>query len=62
MNDNINLCDNCQYCIADCDERNPIYGNGVGNDNVIKCKTYESQWVDVKPLFRSLLGKEYKEK
>ena len=34
-----NLCDSCGSCIADCDGT-VEFGDGVGNDNVIKCDTY----------------------
>jgi len=31
-----NLCDSCSKCIATCSER-PLFGNGIGDDNVINC-------------------------
>lgn len=35
-----NLCDTCEFCIADCMQ--PVeFGNGIGNDNVVECAGYE---------------------
>ena len=34
-----NLCDTCGSCIADCGG-DPEFGDGIGNDNVIKCDAY----------------------
>jgi len=36
----INLCDGCTYTPATCKAVKIEYGNGTGNDNVIKCATY----------------------
>jgi len=35
-----NICDTCRYCIADCKAENIIYGDGIGNNNVIACDGY----------------------
>ena len=34
-----NLCDTCKHLYPDCDG-DPIFGDNVGSDNVIKCKQY----------------------
>lgn len=39
VNSTDNLCDNCYYCFAECESK-PEFGDGVGNDNVIKCDSY----------------------
>lgn len=36
----INLCDNCQEFYPQC-AGNPEFGDGIGNDNVIKCNQYK---------------------
>jgi len=36
MDTKINLCDNCIYCIADCNGQ-ITFGDGIGDDNVIEC-------------------------
>ena len=36
----VNLCDTCAFCFAGCDSV-PIFGNGVGQDNVIYCPQYK---------------------
>ena len=40
MNNKINLCNTCKLCFADCKAENVEFGDGIGNDNVIKCETY----------------------
>ena len=56
-----NLCSSCNYCIADCPEKNPKFGDGLGNDNVYKCNTYEKEnWSDADAYWKSILGDEYK--
>jgi hypothetical protein len=35
-----NLCDTCGACFADCDAVEIEFGEGFGNDNVIKCDAY----------------------
>lgn len=35
----INLCDTCVCTFGDCDGE-PEFGNGIGNDNVIKCDSH----------------------
>lgn len=37
----IHLCDTCEYCPAECNGNNIIFGNGVGNDNVIACEGHK---------------------
>lgn len=43
----INLCKTCIYCFADCDNGEEdidfFFGNGLGNDNVYKCKKYQHE-------------------
>lgn len=43
----INLCDTCLFCFADCANGEEgfdfDFGDGLGNDNVYKCKTYENK-------------------
>lgn len=34
-----NLCDSCALCFADCPAE-IVFGNGIGNDNVIECDVY----------------------
>jgi hypothetical protein len=34
-----NLCDTCEFCIADCMQQ-VTFGTGLGNDNVIMCTGY----------------------
>lgn len=36
----INLCDTCGFYIAECDGL-ITFGDGVGNDNVCECSSYE---------------------
>ncbi len=36
----VNLCDTCSLSIPECNAQNVEYGDGVGNDNVIKCDTF----------------------
>ena len=38
-----NLCDSCNNCFADCKSEDLVFGNGVGNDNVIVCDAYASK-------------------
>lgn len=34
------MCETCKFCIADCGELNPEFGDGLGNDNVVSCAVY----------------------
>lgn len=38
-----NLCDTCRLSTPECDAEKGLleYGNGVGNDNIIACPSYE---------------------
>lgn len=36
----INLCDTCLLCFGECEQDTIEFGNGIGNDNVIKCSSY----------------------
>lgn len=36
-----NLCDGCKYDIPVCGATKIEFGDGVGNDNVIECDTFE---------------------
>lgn len=38
-NDKENLCDTCDYCIAECGGE-VEFGTGDGSDNVIECDSY----------------------
>lgn len=38
-----NMCDSCELCIAYCDQE-VIFGNGVGEDNVIDCSGYSPKF------------------
>lgn len=38
----LNLCDTCKESFAECNSI-PEFGTGKGNDNVIKCSTYEAR-------------------
>lgn len=35
----VNLCKSCKYCLGNCDGK-PVFGNCLGNDNVIDCDAY----------------------
>lgn len=39
----INLCDSCNYSYPDCPSKNDdvIFGNGIGNDNICACNKYK---------------------
>lgn len=39
----INLCDSCDYSFPDCPSKNDdvIFGNGIGNDNICACNKYK---------------------
>ena len=39
----INLCDSCDYSYPDCPSKNDdvIFGNGIGNDNICACNKYK---------------------
>lgn len=34
-----NKCDHCKFCFGDCKGK-PVFGDCVGNDNVITCRSY----------------------
>ena len=37
----LNLCDTCSRCFGEClNDDTIVFGNGIGNDNVIKCGSY----------------------
>ena len=36
----VNLCDTCAFCFAEC-KGEPIFGSGIGQDNVIACLHYK---------------------
>ncbi len=38
----VNLCDTCKLDYPACDSPNVEYGDGAGNDNIIKCDIYDS--------------------
>lgn len=38
-NQSDNLCDTCEFSIADCMQL-VEFGNGIGNDNVVECDGY----------------------
>lgn len=35
-----NMCDSCDWGIAECTQVNLIYGDGIGEDNIIECDQY----------------------
>ena len=35
-----NLCDSCKFQFPDCDG-DPVFGDSIGNDNIIMCKQYK---------------------
>lgn len=49
----MNLCDSCDYLYPDCPAKNDdvIFGNGIGNDNICACNKYkpfvqpEQRWI-----------------
>ena len=50
MDTKINLCDTCNQKFGECKNRKsplqnskPVFGDGVGNDNVYKCDSYHSE-------------------
>lgn len=40
LHEQLNLCDTCKFEIPTCKGSFMEFGNGRGDDNVIKCKTY----------------------
>lgn len=42
-NTKINLCATCTKEIPECNSVKIEFGDGVGNDNVIECDTYEQK-------------------
>lgn len=40
-----NLCDSCSLNIIDCpiNKHDIVFGDGIGNDNVIECQVYEPE-------------------
>jgi len=42
MSNQVNLCDSCCYVQPTCEGNNMIFGDGVGNDNVVSCSIYEA--------------------
>lgn len=42
----INLCDDCIFSIAECRAKpeDVTYGDGIGNDNIIKCSKQVKPW------------------
>ena len=41
LHQQLNLCDSCKQHPAECTDRYINFGNGKGDDNVIKCTGYE---------------------
>lgn len=37
---NYNMCDFCKNTFAECEAKGVVYGDGIGNDNVVKCNSY----------------------
>ena len=37
----MNLCDYCEHDIPTCPGKDIEYGNGIGNDNIIKCSSFK---------------------
>lgn len=37
----INMCDFCEYKFPECNPKTIAYGNGKGNDNVIRCSCFK---------------------
>jgi len=35
-----NLCSYCEFCFADCSPSHILFGDGLGNDNVIECDVF----------------------
>ena len=40
MKDN-HLCNECQFEFATCGAKEVLFGNGKGNDNVIRCDSFQ---------------------
>jgi hypothetical protein len=43
MNTKINLCDSCLNEFPTCQPDRIEFGDGIGNDNVIKCSSYNER-------------------
>ena len=56
MNIKINLCDDCDYNIAECISGKIVFGDGVGDDNIIECETYDNIKI-IKELIGRALAK-----
>lgn len=39
----MNLCDKCAKEFATCKPENVVFGNGVGNDNVVECSGFNGR-------------------
>jgi hypothetical protein len=46
----INLCDSCRNCLPVCDSNydDVVFGNGIGNDNIIECSKYDCAMIEQK--------------
>lgn len=51
-----NLCDSCKHNYPDCDG-DPEFGTSIGNDNVIRCKSYSKKPKSIVPRLEN--GKEF---
>jgi hypothetical protein len=45
-----NLCDTCAHNFAECPSSKIVFGDGVGNDNVLSCDAWEKRSPIQKPL------------
>lgn len=47
-NNKVNLCDSCKYTYPDCsaNKDDVLFGDGVGNDNICCCNSYQSKLPD----------------
>ena len=54
MKTKINLCDICKFNFADCKSTHEMveYGDGIGNDNIIKCPIYQVNIEDIFPTMK----------
>ena len=69
INNTIHLCDSCQKVYPECDstEKDVIFGNGTGNDNICACACYEpsvqperktGEWIEHKQGFWTYVNKQ----
>ena len=43
-NNSVHLCNSCSYDYPDCPSEEYMFGDGVGNDNICCCGSYDPLW------------------